>query len=53
MPKRCERKLGLDRPVYVQYVEWIGGVLQGDLGTSLRNKTPVSEELLGANAGDG
>jgi peptide/nickel transport system permease protein len=25
----------------------MGGVLQGDLGTSLRNKTPVSEELLG------
>ena len=40
-------KLGLDRPVYVQYFEWIGGVLQGDLGTSLRNNTPVSEELLG------
>jgi peptide/nickel transport system permease protein len=40
-------RLGLDRPIYVQYVEWMGGVLQGDLGTSLRNKTPVSEELLG------
>lgn len=40
-------KLGLDRPVYVQYVDWMGGVLQGDLGTSLRNKTPVAEELLG------
>src|SRR5215204_4163661 len=40
-------KLGLDRPIYVQYLEWIGGVVRGDLGTSLRNKTPVSEELLG------
>jgi peptide/nickel transport system permease protein len=40
-------RLGLDRPIYVQYLEWMGGVLQGDLGTSLRNKTPVSEELLG------
>lgn len=40
-------RLGLDRPVYVQYLEWIGGVVRGDLGTSLRNKTPVSEELLG------
>ena len=39
-------KLGLDRPVYVQYVEWMSGVLQGNLGTSLRNKTPVAEELL-------
>ena len=40
-------RLGLDRPIYVQYVEWIGGVAHGDLGTSLRNKTPVAEELVG------
>ena len=39
-------KLGLDRPVHVQYVEWLGGIARGDLGTSLRNKTPVAEELL-------
>jgi peptide/nickel transport system permease protein len=39
-------KLGLDRPVPVQYVEWAGGVLRGDLGTSLRSKNPVGEELL-------
>ena len=38
-------RLGLDRPVYVQYVEWVGGVLRGDLGTSLRSKSPVAEEL--------
>ncbi|MFN8634944.1 MAG: ABC transporter permease [Chloroflexota bacterium] len=39
-------KLGLDRPIYVQYVEWLGGVVQGDLGTSLRSKSPVSEEIV-------
>jgi len=39
-------KLGLDRPIYVQYVEWLGGVMRGDLGTSLRNKTPVADELI-------
>jgi peptide/nickel transport system permease protein len=39
-------RLGLDRPVYVQYFEWIGGVVRGDLGTSLRSKSPVSEELV-------
>jgi peptide/nickel transport system permease protein len=39
-------RLGLDRPGPVQYVEWAGAVLRGDLGTSLRSKTPVSEELL-------
>ncbi len=38
-------RLGLDRPVYVQYLEWVGGILRGDLGTSLRSKTPVAEEL--------
>jgi peptide/nickel transport system permease protein len=40
-------RLGLDRPIYVQYVEWIGGVARGNLGTSLRNKTPVTEDLIG------
>src|SRR4051812_38614091 len=39
-------KLGLDRPIYVQYVEWLGGVVRGDLGTSLRSKTPVADELV-------
>ena len=38
-------RLGLDRPIYVQYLEWVGGVVRGDLGTSLRNKTPVADEL--------
>jgi peptide/nickel transport system permease protein len=39
-------KLGLDRPVYVQYFEWVGGLVRGDLGTSLRSKGPVAEELV-------
>src|SRR5262249_25010778 len=38
-------RLGLDRPIYVQYGEWLGGVVRGDLGTSLRSKTPVADEL--------
>jgi len=38
-------KLGLDRPIYVQYADWIGGIARGDLGTSLRSKTPVADEL--------
>ncbi|MDQ3225528.1 MAG: ABC transporter permease, partial [Chloroflexota bacterium] len=28
------RKLGLDQPVHVQYVRWLGNVLTGDLGGS-------------------
>jgi peptide/nickel transport system permease protein len=39
-------KLGLDRPGPVQYFEWAGGVLRGDLGTSLRSKQPVADELV-------
>src|SRR2546421_2271238 len=31
----------LDRPVYVQYLYWIGGVLSGNLGESMRLKEPV------------
>src|SRR5262245_13619894 len=38
-------KLGLDRPIYVQYFAWLGGVLRGNLGESLWTKRAVSEEL--------
>lgn len=38
-----ERQLGLDRPLALQYFEWIGGVLQGDFGMSLRLGLPVAE----------
>ncbi|MCC4909624.1 ABC transporter permease [Microbacterium sp. cx-59] len=37
--------LGLDQPLLSQYLEWIGGVLRGDLGTSLVTGTPVASEL--------
>ncbi|SFS14213.1 peptide/nickel transport system permease protein [Microbacterium sp. cf046] len=33
----------LDQPVWVQYLNWIGGVLSGDFGTSFVYKTPVVE----------
>jgi peptide/nickel transport system permease protein len=36
----------LDQPLPVQYLHWIGGVLQGDLGESMRIKQPVSELIL-------
>lgn len=37
--------LGLNRPLYERYLDWIGGVLRGDLGTSLRMDLPVSEVI--------
>ena len=36
----------LDKPVYWQYLLWIGNVLRGDLGESFRMKIPVSELVL-------
>src|SRR2546426_4539926 len=33
-------KLGLNRPIYVQYFEWLGSVVQGHLGESLWTKRP-------------
>ncbi len=38
-------KLGLDRPLAVQYVEWLGRVARGDLGESLWTRRPVLQEL--------
>lgn len=34
-------KLHLDEPLPVRYAYWVGGVLQGDLGESIRNQQPV------------
>lgn len=36
------QQLGLNRPVYVRYLDWIAGVLQGDMGRSLRFGDPVA-----------
>ena len=38
-------KLGLDRPIYRQYVEWMGRMARGDLGQSLYTGKPVLHEL--------
>jgi len=38
-------RLGLNRPLYVQYFDWIGGVLQGDFGFSWEYHRPVSEVI--------
>jgi peptide/nickel transport system permease protein len=38
-------KLGTDRPIFVQYGDWLWHMLRGDLGTSLFYQTPIVEEL--------
>ena len=39
------RELGLDRPIAVQYAAWMGRLLRGDLGRSIRNGEPVLENV--------
>jgi peptide/nickel transport system permease protein len=39
------KSYGLDQPAPVQYLRWLEHVLQGDLGTSLRTRRSVNEEL--------
>jgi len=41
----ARKELGLDQPLPIQYFNWLGKALQGDLGRSTRNKHPVSESL--------
>jgi peptide/nickel transport system permease protein len=42
----ARERLGLDRPVLVQYAAWLGNALTGDLGVSLQNRQPVLELIL-------
>jgi peptide/nickel transport system permease protein len=42
---RLRHSLGLDRPLIVQYVLWLGDTLHGDLGASYKFGTPVTSEL--------
>ena len=41
----CRVELDLDKPMVIQYFDWIGGAVQGDFGDSLWFKAPVMEEL--------
>lgn len=38
-------QLGLDQPLWWQYLSWLGGILHGDWGTSLANGQPVADAL--------
>ncbi|HLQ73380.1 MAG TPA: ABC transporter permease [Bacillota bacterium] len=38
-------KLGLDQPWYMQYINYVKGILTGDLGESMRTRAPVTEEI--------
>src|SRR5215469_1376645 len=38
-------ELGLDQPIPVQYARWMGRLLRGDLGRSVRNHEPVIDNV--------
>lgn len=43
---RLKHNLGLDQPVPIQYVKWLGHVLVGDMGYSTSNSEPVFQALI-------
>jgi peptide/nickel transport system permease protein len=43
--ERTRERYGLNDPVPVQYIRWVGLVLRGDLGTSIRTREPVREMI--------
>jgi ABC-type dipeptide/oligopeptide/nickel transport system permease component len=38
-------ELGLDQPLYAQFIDYVGGILRGDLGRSLVTRTSISNEI--------
>ena len=44
-------QLGLDLPAHVRYGQWLGSMLQGDMGVSLANQRPIAE-LIGTRIGN-
>src|SRR5438105_12548647 len=44
--REFRQQWGLDRPIYEQYLAYLGNVLHGNLGTSMVTKRPISDSLL-------
>lgn len=40
-----QRELGLDKPLYTQYADFVKNIVQGDFGLSLKTKRPVFDEI--------
>src|SRR5688572_27483682 len=43
--ERIRKDLGLDRPLYEQYLRYVGRAVRGDLGTSFRTRLPVLDDI--------
>src|ERR687885_812621 len=44
--QQIRRSLGLDQPLPIQYVAWLGHAVQGDFGRSIRTRQRVSEAIV-------
>jgi len=44
--QRCQEQLGLNKPVFTQYIEYVGGIARLDFGISMRTNKPVLQEIL-------
>lgn len=40
--EQIRRNMGLDQPIYLQFLSWLGQLVRGDLGTSLISQVPVT-----------
>ncbi|MEP1355302.1 MAG: ABC transporter permease [Tateyamaria sp.] len=38
-------EMGLDRPAFTRYFEWLGGIMTGDMGVALTNKLPIGDQV--------
>lgn len=43
--EKLRHEYGLDKPMYVQYYDWLNGVFHGDFGVSILTKTDIRQEL--------
>ena len=43
--EKCIEEHGLNKPAVVRYGEWVAGAVQGDLGTSLKRRKPITDLL--------
>src|SRR5205823_3552277 len=44
--ERARHRLGLDQPLHIQYLNWLRGAIQGDLGSSLFRQEGVAQSIL-------
>lgn len=44
--QQLKKEIGLDQPLPIQYLRWVGALLRGDLGTSLLTRRSVAQDLL-------